>query len=147
MSREGVRAMADEEDSTGEIDAEFRRKEYLELKETGKLRERYESIPPPHGLLSALMNDDYDIAEEMLKSAPDLIDRKRDGYSQTALQWMVTENAVSQVRFLLEHGADPSSRDGYGQTPIEVATTSGYGDFSEMKALLREFIEGRHPKR
>ena len=72
---------------------------------------------------------------------------KRDGYSQTALQWMVTENAVTQVRFLLEHGADPKSRDGYGHTPFEVATTSGYGDFSEMKALLQEFIEGRHPKR
>ena len=63
------------------------------------------------------------------------------------LQWVVTENAVRQVRFLLEHGADPISRDGYGHTPIEVATTSDYGDFSEMKALLREFIEGRHPKR
>ncbi len=135
--------MADEE---GEVDAESINQEYLELKEAGKLRERYESIPPPHGLLSALMNDDYDIAEEMLKSDPGLIDRKRDGYSQTALQWMVTENAVSQVRFLLEHGADPSSPDGYGQTPIEVATTSDYEDFSEMKALLREYIEGRHPK-
>ena len=130
--------MTDEEDSTPEIDAE-----YLELKQTGKLREKYESIPPPHGLLSALINDDYDIAEEMLKSDPGLIDRKRDGYSQTALQWMVTENAVRQVRFLLEHGADPKSRDGYGHTPFEVATTSDYGDFSEMKALLREFIEGR----
>ena len=138
--------MTDGKDSKEQIDGESRQ-EYLELKQTGKLREKYESIPPPHGLLSALMNDDYDIAEEMLKADPGLIDRKRDGYSQTALQWMVTENAFEQVKFLLDHGADPNSPDGYGQSPIEVATTSDYGDFTEMKALLLEFIERRRPKR
>lgn len=60
-----------------------------------------------------------------------------DGSGRTALHLAVSQNDLPAeravcVRYLLEHGADPLSKDRAGQTPFELARTNQLTDAAKL---------------
>ncbi|KAJ3143452.1 hypothetical protein HDU90_000213 [Geranomyces variabilis] len=66
-----------------------------------------------------------EIAQLLLEAAPAVIDNKTES-GQTALHYAASKNHVEVMDALLNAGADPSSRDRYGQTPMHRAATRGW---------------------
>ncbi|KAJ3161457.1 hypothetical protein HDU86_007239 [Geranomyces michiganensis] len=61
----------------------------------------------------------------LLAAAPAAIDNKTES-GQTALHYAASKNYADVVDALLNAGADPASRDQYGQTPMHRASARGW---------------------
>ena len=63
---------------------------------------------------------------------------------QTPLQWAAQYNAVDCLTVLLAQGADPTTVDNNGETPLQIAkrTTSSTAAVARLEAAMVEFFWG-----
>lgn len=68
---------------------------------------------------------DREAAQALLQARPDLINAK-DSTGETALHYLVVENYLDGVSFLVGHGADVNTQDNFGRTPLMHAAQLNY---------------------
>ena len=78
----------------------------------------------------AVVGNNFDLVKDRLKKGCDINELT---YKGTALHVACIYGRYEIARYLLENGANPSAKDKYGQTPIDIA------DDEQIVALLREF--------
>ena len=83
--------------------------------------------------LTDLIFKDKDAASKLIKAKPALLDQKIPDSEETILNFLVIENYLPEVQFLLEHGANVDAMDSGGSTPLIHSCILGY---REMVALL-----------
>lgn len=69
--------------------------------------------------------ESLDKAGELLSADPELI-HERDGVGETALHYLVIENQLEAVRFLVKYRADINTQDDFKVTPLAHAAQCGY---------------------
>jgi len=83
--------------------------------------------------LTDLIFKDRAAASALIKQHPQLLEQKIPDSQETILNFLVIENYIAEVQFLLEHGANPDAMDAGGSTPLMHSCVLGY---REMVALL-----------
>ena len=88
-------------------------------------------------MITAAIRGDLSKIRRMVAEDPRLVNCRY--HYRAPLHFAVQENHIEAVRFLLEHGADPSERSGnpWHERPIVIAEERGY---TAMKSLLEEFL-------
>jgi ankyrin repeat protein len=77
---------------------------------------------------------DQKAASQMLRDKPDWLHTK-SSIGETALHYLVIENDIEAVKFLIDKGAEVDNRDDWGGTPLMHAAQLGHVD---MCLLLME---------
>jgi ankyrin repeat protein len=65
-------------------------------------------------------------AEYLLRCHPELLEARTAYTGETALQYLVIENCLTAVKFLVRLGADVNTRDCSGETPVLHAARLGH---------------------
>ena len=83
----------------------------------------------PYSLINACF-ESLEEAGKLLAAELGLI-HERDGVGETALHYLVIENQLGAVRFLLKRGADINIQDDFKSTPLAHAVQCGYKEMVE----------------
>lgn len=90
--------------------------------------------------------DNHELALAMLSAEPRLLD-VRSGLGETALHDCAIENELHAVRLLLRLGADPDSKNTFGQSPLQECSLicgPGHDLTRVIELLLREGADPYH---
>ena len=68
---------------------------------------------------------DLNAAENLLKEEPDLIDAT-NSIGETVFHYLVVENRLDEVRWLLKNGSKINTTNDFGNTPLSEAASLGY---------------------
>jgi ankyrin repeat protein len=79
-------------------------------------------------------------AAGMLERDPSLI-AVRNSVGETALHYLVVENELASVEWLVDRGADVNTRDDFGGTPLMHAAVLGYMELCEFLLSRGAIIE------
>jgi ankyrin repeat protein len=86
---------------------------------------------------------DLSAAAQVLRDNPSAIDA-RNSIGETAFHFLVVENALDAVQWLLEKGSDVNTRNNFGSTPLLEAASLGYVSMCEFLLSRGADIEPRN---
>ena len=81
-------------------------------------------------LITAVKNGDLEKVKDLIKKQTNI--NCKDKYSQTPLMWATTVGNENIVRYLIEHGADLSHKDGNNETALTIARNFGHGEIVDI---------------
>ena len=84
-------------------------------------------------LHAACADGGYEVAAVLVEAGSD-VNRYDDDDGYTPLHWAIEYDRTDVVRFLLDHGADPTALHGSGYAPLELAAR--FGAAGSVEALL-----------
>ena len=95
----------------------------------------------------AVVTDNREIAELLLANGADLDIPARDEFQGSPLEWAVFFGLRDMATFLVDEGADLSSKNALGGTPLDATTTDNpfilvgqLETFNESRAYLRMYL-------
>jgi hypothetical protein len=96
-------------------------------------------LGPSEYSITLYLNDDVEIIALYLKYGMDI--NYQEGFTKTTiLHDAVFHGRVSSVRYLLEHGADPTI-DSWLGTPLEIAQGPTFPEYSQNNDVIIELLE------